>query len=501
MPPRGLTTRGVAGADTSASHPRNSPLAGRGVRGIGRRLRCVATNNVGICITGPGLSRLWSVNDPATVGGAAVIRLCRALRHPRRHPRWLRRTLRWLDRVAPQLKHIGRLTLAAVLAYLITIAVTDGPADLTGALTAVLVVQASAYSTVRMGLVRVGAVLTGVLIAVAMSAVVGLTWWSLGIVIALALLLAQLFRLGEQALETPISAMLILGVANLAIAAETRVLTTLIGAGTGVALTLLLPRSVPNRTAAHQVREVAVGTADALAQASLSMSSRPVSATELERWLGVAVRTADLVPPARDAVRQVRERRMLNPRALSSPSVEPVLRTGLDTLEASLTAVRLLFVRMLREAPDPARAATDATDDGYGAEVREAFSVVLSWLSQCIGTFGALVHAEAEGREAEVEQSLAESLESLGEARAFLTELLFVDARTQTSLWLLRGSILSAVEQIIDQLDLEQRARLRRELRDGVAPRLQLQYLRVLHPAWVPAQREHRERRGATVGR
>lgn len=402
-----------------------------------------------------------------------------------------RYVVRWLDGAAPHLTHIGRLTLAAVLAYLVTSAVTDGPVDLTCALTAILVVQASAFSTVKMGLVRVGAVLIGVLIAVAMSALVGLTWWSLGIAIALALVLGQVFRLGEQALETPISAMLILGVANLTIAAETRVMTTLIGAGTGVALTLLMPRSVPNRTAAHEVREVAVGTADALAQASLSMISRPVSAAELERWLSAAAKATDLVPRARDQVRQVRERRVLNPRALSRPSVEPVLRTGLDTLDASLSAVRLLFVRMLREAP---AGADGVTDDGYGAEIREAFAVVLSWLSQCIGTFGALVHAEAEGRESEVEQNLAESLESLREARAFLTELLFVDARTQTSQWLLRGSILAAVEQIIDQLDLEQRARLRRELRDGVAPRLQLQHLRVLHPAWVPAPRGPRRR-------
>lgn len=393
-----------------------------------------------------------------------------------------------LRRALPHAVHIGRLTLAGVLAYAITRAVTDGPVDLTCALTAVLVVQASAYSTVRMGLVRVGAVLTGVLIAVAMSAVVGLTWWSLGIAIALALIMARVFRLGEQALETPISAMLVLGVAHLSIAAQTRILTTLIGAGTGVALSLLMPRRVPNRTAAHQVREVAVGTADALAQASLSMLARPVTTGEVERWLVAATRAAEAVSTARDHVQMVHERRLLNPRALSQPSVEPVLRTGLDTLEASLTAVRALYVRMLREAPQTA--APEGMDDGYGAEIREAFSVVLSWLSQCIGTFGALVYAEAEQREAEVEASLVESLESLRETRAFLTELLLVDAHTNTSLWLLRGSVLSAVEQITDQLDLEQRARLRDELRADVVPRLQLQHLRVLHPAWVPPQRE-----------
>jgi hypothetical protein len=443
-------------------------------------------------VTRPALVGGWQESGTGPLRDAVRTLLPAALALDRAHRLRLllrRARLRWAAAV-PDALQIGRLTLAAVVSYLITRAVTDGPVDLTGALTAILVVQASAYSTVKMGLVRVGAVLTGVLVAVAMSAVVGLTWWSLAIVIALALALARVLRLGEQALETPISAMLVLGVANLTIAAETRVLTTLIGAGTGVALTLLIPRRVPNRTAARHVDEVAVGTADALAHASLSMLARPVTAGEVERWLAAAGRAADTLPAARDSVRMVRERRLLNPRALRAPSVEPGLRTGLDTLEASLGAVRALFVRMLREAPDadvfPDR--VGGVDDGYGAEIREAFAVVLSWLSQCIGTFGALVHAEAEGREAEVETSLAESLESLREARAFLTELLLVDARTNTSQWLLRGSVLSAVEQVIDQLDLEQRARLRAELRDGVLPRLQLQHLRELHSAWRPVQ-------------
>ncbi len=390
----------------------------------------------------------------------------------------------------PTLTHIGRLTLAGVISYAITGAVTDGPIDLTCALTAVLVVQASAYSTIRMGLVRVGAVLTGVFIAIAMSAVVGLTWWSLGLVIALALILAQVFRLGEQALETPISAMLILGVAHLAIAAQTRILTTLIGAGTGIALSLLVPRRVPNRVATRRVRDLATTTADALIQAGLSLMTGPVTVAEVERWRAATAVATARVGPAREGVQMVRERRVLNPRALRTPSVEPVLRTGLHTLESSLEAVRLLFERMLREAPS-----SPTDDDGYGEEIREAFSVVLTWLGQCIGTFGELVQAEAQDQEAEIERSLTESLESLHEARAFLTELMFVDARSRPALWLLRGSILSAVEQIIDQLDLEQRARLRAEIRDGVVPRIQLQHLRLLAPGRVPRPRDRRRDR------
>ena len=99
-------------------------------------------------------------------------------------PRRLRSPVRWPDlqrRVRPTLSTTARLTTAGVVSYLLTLRLTQGRVDLTGALTALLVVQASAYSSVRMGVVRVGAVLTGVLVAVVLSSWAGLTWWSLAV--------------------------------------------------------------------------------------------------------------------------------------------------------------------------------------------------------------------------------------------------------------------------------------------------------------------------------
>lgn len=65
--------------------------------------------------------------------------------------------------------------------------------------------------------------------------------------VALALLIASDLLLGDQRLEAPIRAMLILGMGGKEIAAETRVLTTFIGAGVGMALSLLLPPRLPIR--------------------------------------------------------------------------------------------------------------------------------------------------------------------------------------------------------------------------------------------------------------
>ena len=80
--------------------------------------------------------------------------------------------------------------------------------------------------------------------------------------------------------------------------------------------------------------------------------------------------------------------------------------------------------------------------------------MVLADVADCIRAFGGLVVAEAEEREEEAERALAASLEILRETKAILTELIMVDARENTSSWLLRGSILAAVEQVLDQLDL-----------------------------------------------
>ena len=103
--------------------------------------------------------------------------------------------------VRPAAVEIGRLTAAAVVSYLIAVLVSPHTTDLTAPLTALLVVQASTVGTLRMGLVRVGAVLTGVLVAVGVSTFLGLSWWSLALVVAASLVLAKTLHLGEQSLE------------------------------------------------------------------------------------------------------------------------------------------------------------------------------------------------------------------------------------------------------------------------------------------------------------
>jgi hypothetical protein len=201
---------------------------------------------------------------------------------------WPGHPSRWRDvpaRLLPFGVWVLRLSIAAVVAYLLTrpFARTH-VVDLTGPLTALLVLQASTLSTLKMGLVRVAAVLSGVLIAILLATWSGLTWWSLGAAIASSLLVARLLRLGEQMLEAPISAMLILGVTQHDVAAYIRVINTFIGAGVGIAFGLVLPTALASTTVVRQLRRVAETTAAPLDRAADGLQERTPTRDQAQGW-------------------------------------------------------------------------------------------------------------------------------------------------------------------------------------------------------------------------
>ena len=377
---------------------------------------------------------------------------------------WPGRPMRWRDvprRLRPTAVNVVRLTTAAVVSYLLTLALTSGAIDLTGPLTALLVMQASAFSTLKMGAVRVGAVLAGVLIATFVSIWIGLTWWSLGAVVAASLVIGKILRLGEQAMEAPISAMLILGVTSPNVAAEIRVLNTLIGAGVGVAFNLIYPPALPTGRAGRAIIDVAEATAVPLDAASKALATGPINRDQVRDWLDRVQASNRRLTLAIETVASLKDSRRLNPRALGTTDIEPVLASGLRTLEGCLLAIRALFSVMLAEIPTE-----DRPDDPYGEELRAAFAVVLHDAADCIRAFGSLVLAEVEEREEEAERHLDESLEILRETQAVLTQLLIVDPQENKSSWLLRGSILAAVQHVLDELNLEDRGRARRQWKD-----------------------------------
>lgn len=381
------------------------------------------------------------------------------------HPR------RWRDvpaRLAPTLVWVVRLTTAAVLAYLVSMPLVQGPPDLTGALTALLVVQGTNVSTLKSVIVRIGAVVTGVLLASLVSHFAGLSWWSLAIVVGLALLLAKVLHLGDQSLETAISAMLILAVQGQEIAVENRILTTLAGAGVGFIFVLVFPPPLPSHRAARAIRRACLGVSNLLSRVAEEMGGGPVVADRAAHWLAEARGLSGEIAVAMGLAHEARDARRMNPRALAATDVTPVLQLGSQTMERVVLDIRSLFHTMSREAPQH-----QTSDDGYGEIVRPALGWMLETLADAIAAYGRYNEAVVAGGSDDQEAELSQSLEQLGEARAMLAELMTVDAATEPGLWLLRGSILGDLAQIVSELEAEEHRRAalevqRRRARTGL---------------------------------
>ncbi len=361
-------------------------------------------------------------------------------------------------RLTPAATQVLRLTVAAVVAYVVADTLFPGILDLTAPLTALLVVQASTVGTLLMGMVRVGAVLTGVLIAIGVTAMIGLSWWSLGLVIAASLTAAMVLRLGDQTLEAPISGMLILAVSAPDVAAEVRVANTLIGTVVGIAFSLVVPVAIPNSRASDAVRRVTRSQAALMDEVARALGDRPPHPEEVKEWYEWSDDIAKELRTASAEVETVRESRRFNPRALTMAVVYPGLRAALDRLEKCLAAERALLVVIGKAAPVERSGLPDPTE----RELRRAFAFVLDDLANGLRAFGDLVEAEyGSGRGDRADEALEHMLESVRETRAVLTELMLldVDPREQKELWMLQGSVLAAIDHAVSQLDLERSER------------------------------------------
>src|SRR5271165_4356743 len=84
--------------------------------------------------------------------------------------------------------YITRLTATATFAYLLALLIPGATArPVLAPLTALLVLQASLYQTIRSGLKKVLSVTVGVLVAVGLAEFIGFSWWQLMLLIAAAL--------------------------------------------------------------------------------------------------------------------------------------------------------------------------------------------------------------------------------------------------------------------------------------------------------------------------
>jgi uncharacterized membrane protein YgaE (UPF0421/DUF939 family) len=355
-------------------------------------------------------------------------------------------------RAQPAAVYIARMTLTAVFAYLLALQLPGGSVrSVLAPLTALLVVQATLFHTIRSAWQRVIGVTTGVLAAVAVSAYVPFSWWVLGLLVAGTLALGLILRLREETLEVPISAMLIFSVDSHA-AATSRITETLVGAAAGLAAGLLFaPMRV--QPAKDAIGDLSRQMADLLGQMADGLADEldPRRAAE---WLDRTRALRGEIERVDDALGQAEESIRLNPRRLRYANPAAGLRDGVDTLERAATDLRVLA----RAVADSAR--LDSGDSPVrDAETRTRLAAVIAELAASVRAYGQLIEADPEPFEvagAQAEPALSLVLEDhLAEAHRQqdrLADLLATDPAERPGGWPLRGEILAHVDRLRSEL-------------------------------------------------
>ncbi|MFD4577450.1 FUSC family protein [Streptomyces sp. NPDC058417] len=351
-----------------------------------------------------------------------------------------------------------RSAAAATIAYVIALHLSPEKAPLTAPLTALLVVQVTLYATLTNGVRRVNAVVAGVLVAIAFSLLVGLTWWSLALLIVASLAVGHLVRVDEYVPEVAISAMLVLGVTTVGDTAWARVLETLIGAVVGLGINLLVAPPVWVEEAGESIEELARRVRQLMLRVGEEAAGRTPSEVAAER-LHEARRLDHDIVEADAALRQAEDSLRLNPRVREGVLHRVVLRTGLDTLEICTVVLRVLA----RTLTDLAKAREP--EPLFPEETGATLERLLSEIADAVVSFAVLVTTSVSANADAAESRLTAELRQAAATRDKLAQLLLDRLQQDARQWQLHGAVLTEVNRMIDELDTEHRSqRLLEEL-------------------------------------
>ncbi|WP_030323002.1 FUSC family protein [Streptomyces sp. NRRL B-3229] len=386
-----------------------------------------------------------------------------------------------------------RSAAAATIAYVIALRLSPEAAPLTAPLTALLVVQVTLYSTLTTGVRRVNSVVTGVLVAIAFSLLVGLTWWSLGLLIVASLVVGRLVRVEEFVPEVAISAMLVLGVTTVGDTAWARVVETLIGAVVGLACNLLLAPPVWVDEAGESIEGLARRVRKLMLRMGEEAAGRPPVELATARLYEARELDHDIVE-VDAALRQAEDSLKLNPRVKEGLLHRVVLRTGLDTLEICTVVLRVLARTLtdLAKERDPFAEGPDLLDRDqdpeplFGPETGRTVEQLLSEIGDAVVSFAVLVTTHVSVSAESAEGRLTAELRQASATRDKLAQLLLEGIQRDSRHWQLHGAVLTEVNRILDELDTEHRSRRLLEELDRAAreQRERMPHLTRLQESW-----------------
>ena len=344
--------------------------------------------------------------------------------------------------LAPGLR-TAKATFAVVAAYLLTAALGVSDHPMVAPLVALLVVQLTLYKTVAHGIGKVVAVLAGVLVAVLVANVAGVTWWSLGAVVAGSLLVGKLLRLGPHLFEAPITAMLLLEVGATGGLGASRVGEAIVGAVVGIAVSVLVAPPLYVQPAGDAIGELAHRMADfsrrlrrRLAPAEVvSGGCGPLAAGRPERSHGCGAGRPGGGPGRGE--RAAAPPGPQRPAGLAAAAQHP---HGLERAHITLRTIARAVLDRTYYMPE------DEQEDAYTTRQRAALADLLTTAAAAIDAVAPIAGADDPQQARSQVHALLADLDE--QQQQLLNSLLAVRPEQDQAAWKQHGALLSSIDRL-----------------------------------------------------
>jgi uncharacterized membrane protein YccC len=303
-----------------------------------------------------------------------------------------------------------KAVVAAVTAWQLAVHVMDSPTPFYAPMAALLVVDRTIVRSLWQSVERIVAVVVGMSIAWLVGSTLGVTWWSVVLVMLVAMLIGRWDRLGDHGIQVPIMVLLSLITVKWDDIDFTylTIVETVLGGAVGVAVNavVLAPMHLTEpRRAVTDLTDRVRGLLDDMA-GGVRAGWDGVTARE---WHHRATRIGEAVPAVLEAIETGRESTRLNPRHRLRP-----VRIDWDGYAATAQAVQ----RTQWPVAGIARTLADAADDAQwqaapSEDWLSGYAEVLEHLGAAAALFG--VHREDAERQVEDHLDAAErALDDLG---------------------------------------------------------------------------------------
>jgi hypothetical protein len=343
---------------------------------------------------------------------------------------------RWLVLEQDTVRQIAKTALAATLSWELSIRLLHSTLPALAALGAILTVQVTVKQTISFGIQQVVGVTVGVGGAFALVGVLGVHWWSVALVILLALVVGNLLRLGRQVNQVAISAVLVLALG--AGYGGVRVVDTLLGAVVGVLVNMLVAPPTHVSAAAAEIARVAEDLGLLLADMGNGLRGDWDHHTAQD-WLRRARELAAARSRAAAAVSRGAESLRYNP--LARGEAEDVAR---------LTEAATALEHVAAQVRGTARSLADLHGDPRSAEVVAALADPLEQAGAAVAAFGRLQVDDRGGtRHSELARAHDAAVAGLDKVSAALAQLPAEDdPRTLVSIYVDAGRLLHEIDPV-----------------------------------------------------